>query len=79
VTEHHFQADGHNPSPLMVLAAAAALSGAGRNTVAPDGANTWTVAPEGTQRYLVAAAPASTVADRLQALMVQAPRAASPA
>lgn len=26
VTEHHFQADGHNPSPLMVLAAAAAVT-----------------------------------------------------
>ncbi|HEV7468622.1 MAG TPA: nucleoside hydrolase [Pseudonocardia sp.] len=55
------------------------LSGAGRNTVAPDGANTWTAAPDGTQHYLVAAAPPSTVADRLQALMVQAPRPASPA
>lgn len=26
VTEHHFQADGHDPSPLMVLAAAAAVT-----------------------------------------------------
>jgi hypothetical protein len=53
------------------------LSGAGRNTVAQDGANTWTAAPDGIQHYLVASAPASTVADRLQALMVQAPQPAS--
>jgi probable F420-dependent oxidoreductase len=26
VTEHHFQADGHNPSPLMLLSAAAAVT-----------------------------------------------------
>jgi probable F420-dependent oxidoreductase len=26
VTEHHFQADGHDPSPLMVLSAAAAVT-----------------------------------------------------
>jgi hypothetical protein len=53
------------------------LSGPGHITVAPDGSNTWASTPTGNQHYLVAAAPAGTVADRLQSLLTQNPTAAT--